>query len=719
MTARFAGVALGVALGLFAAPAVASAQVGVGHSGWYWGNPLPQGNNLSAVEMAGDRAYAAGAFGTLLRSDDAGATWTGIATGITGDLNRIEAIGLDTVVVGAGCALRRSDDGGETFRRLRFAPSELRCGPQLRSFSFPSHAVGYLLLQNGALLRTTDGGNTFSQRTAVPDTQAAGGASEATDVAFNGDESGVAVSRSGAVYRTADAGGSWTRVATAPRALNGVHFASQDIAYAVGEGSLLLRSEHGGSRWASRPLSGAPSSNLTGIRCARTEKCLIPTEAGDRLLRTTDGGASAAAASTSTRKVFAATIAPGGRAIAVGESGALLLSSGDGAALAPVGGLLTGAFNRVRAASPFTAYAVGEDGRLARTTDAGRTWEGLTVSTPDRVLDVSFPTPDVGFAIDSAERAFRTDDGGASWRVLHTNGAGRLRAVVALSPNHVLLVGVRGVWLSRSGGERFAAVRSRAVRGRVFSDIDRVGNALFAWAPTRFVYSSNGGRTWRRVRRPPQPRRYIRAVDFVSPRTGFLARRDGRLWRTRNRGRTWRLLSAAGAEVTRFAFDSSRSGYAAPADYDRTGQGGYVLRTTDGGRSWRPQLVSAVDIESLAVSRGTAFGLAGIGDLFATTTGGDLGAPSTLAIRASRRRLRARGRVRISGRLTPPEGGEVVRLAVRGGGGWSTKTAVVAADGRFTTTWRVRRNSVFVAQWRGDDDRAGDGTPALRVRVRR
>ena len=56
---------------------------------------------------------------------------------------------------------------------------------------------------------------------------------------------------------------------------------------------------------------------------------------------------------------------------------------------------------------------------------------------------------------------------------------------------------------------------------------------------------------------------------------------------------------------------------------------------------------------------------------------------------------------------------------MRASGGWATKTAEVAADGRFTTAWRVRRNSVFVAQWHGDDDRAGDGTPALRVRVHR
>ena len=712
-------IALGAAFILLASPAAASAQVGVGHSGWYWGNPLPQGNSLAAVELTGSRAYAAGAFGTVLRSDDAGMSWTGIATGITVDLSRIAVIDSDSFVIGGGCSLRRSDDGGQTFRRLRFTPSELRCASPLRAFSFPSATVGYLLLQSGAVLRTTDGGQTFSERAAVPGTHAAGGAFEAADVAFSGDEVGVAASKSGAIYRTGVAADSWRQVAAAPRVPNGLHFASQAIAYAVGEGNLLLRSEDGGTTWTSRALSGAPSSSLTRIRCAGTETCLISTAAGDRLLRTTNGGASAAAVSPSTQKVFAAAVAQGGRAIAVGETGVTALSRDHGATFQPAGGQAPGAFNSVRAASPSTAYASGEDGRLARTTDAGRSWSALKVPTPDRVQDVSFPTAEVGFAVDSAERAFRTDDGGASWRPLNTGGAGRLRAVLALDTGRVLLIGVRGVWLSRSGGARFAAVRSPAVRGRVLSDVDRAGTALVAWAPTRLVYSLSGGRSWRRIRRPPRPRRYIRAVDFVGPRTGFLVRRDGRLWKTRNRGRTWQLLSAVGADARRIAFDSSGSGFVVPADYEDTGQGGYVLRTSDGGRSFRPQLVSAVDVESLAVSGPSAFGLAATGDLFATTTGGDLGHPSILSIRASRRSLRGSGRVRIDGRLTPHEGGEIVRVAMRSSGGWSSQSVEVAADGTFTTSWRVRRTSVFVAQWRGDHDHAGDGTAALKVRVGR
>src|SRR4051794_2392289 len=161
-------------LALALAPA-AGAQVSVGHSGWSWGNPQPQGNTLHAVEFAGGVGYAAGDFGTLMRTTDGGQSWTGVPTGITSNLTRIRAVDANTVVLGAGCVLRRSDDGGATFRRVPFTNSETNCPAQLQSFQFPTPLIGYLVLNDGTVQTTTDGGLTFSGVTAVPGTQAGAG----------------------------------------------------------------------------------------------------------------------------------------------------------------------------------------------------------------------------------------------------------------------------------------------------------------------------------------------------------------------------------------------------------------------------------------------------------------------------------------------------------------------------------------------------------------
>jgi len=83
-------------------PAAArGADVFAGHSGWIWGNPLPQGHALRSLEFSGLRGYAAGDFGTLLRTDDGGASWQGVATGFTVDLRRVRVIARTSSSSGA------------------------------------------------------------------------------------------------------------------------------------------------------------------------------------------------------------------------------------------------------------------------------------------------------------------------------------------------------------------------------------------------------------------------------------------------------------------------------------------------------------------------------------------------------------------------------------------------------------------------------------------
>src|SRR3954447_22734710 len=98
------------AAGVMAAPPGASVQVS--QSGWQWGTPTPQGNTIRAMDFVQGRGYAIGDDGTALRTDDGGATWSGLATGTSQDLGRLQVVTPDVVVVlgGGGCVVRRSDD---------------------------------------------------------------------------------------------------------------------------------------------------------------------------------------------------------------------------------------------------------------------------------------------------------------------------------------------------------------------------------------------------------------------------------------------------------------------------------------------------------------------------------------------------------------------------------------------------------------------------------
>src|SRR4051794_30135956 len=183
-----------LALGL-APPALGADGVAVGHSGWTWGNPHPQGNTLRDVAFAGGRGYAAGDFGTLLETSNGGLSWRAGRTGTSAGLRRVQLLPGGVVLAGGGCVLRRSDDGGAGFRRLRATSRERGCRSRLVSFSFTDATVGFVLLRDGSVARTVDGGRVFSKRGSLPGTRSAGAGSSVTpaDVAALSMRTAVAV----------------------------------------------------------------------------------------------------------------------------------------------------------------------------------------------------------------------------------------------------------------------------------------------------------------------------------------------------------------------------------------------------------------------------------------------------------------------------------------------------------------------------------------------
>src|SRR3954454_13188577 len=246
--------AIACAVGALAAlPTAAPAAVQVGSSGWQWGNPLPQGNTIRAMSSAGTQGYAAGDFGTLLHTTDAGATWTGLPSGTFTGLTEVQAIDGAAVFAGGGCVARRSDDGGATFKRLAFTPVESSCREQLAAGWFVDRTTGYLALTDGTVLRTDNDGDTFAQKNAVPGTRAQGGNVPPTDLVFLSDAVGFAATGDGRIFRTVDGATSWTLVrGGGGRAIRSLMFVDALHGVAVGDAGQYLVTSDGGVSWTAQ-----------------------------------------------------------------------------------------------------------------------------------------------------------------------------------------------------------------------------------------------------------------------------------------------------------------------------------------------------------------------------------------------------------------------------------------------------------------------------------
>jgi photosystem II stability/assembly factor-like uncharacterized protein len=719
ITSRTALALAVVAAFTYATAVSAPAAVTVGHSGWEWGNPSPQGQTIQALEFEGASGYAAGWFGTLLSTDDGGTTWRGSATGLTVPLERISLIDTDSVVIGGECAVRRSDDGGQTFTRLPWTATDLRCSAKVAAFDFPTDQVGYLVLDDGSVLSTADGGRTWSRKTAIPVTGGTSHPSKPTDVTFLTPDTGVAVSQPGGIYRTTDGGSSWSHVHAGNSVLSSVHFPSPLVGYVVGTAGAVLRTDDGGLSWTPKPYPGA--LGLRGIRCATPLACLV-TNGSQTVLRTVDGGTTWSSVTAATQKILAAAFSSPTRAVAAGEGGAAVLSDDTGATWRPVGKRLSTTFSRVRALSPSVAFATGPSGALARSDDGGATWSEVGVSTSEDVIDVSFASEATGYALDAAGTLLRTDNSGQSWQILNTGTAARPQAVLALGTQTVLLAGPKGVLRSTDGGNTFTRVRGRLLNRSKLFNVDRGGESVFVYGSKNILVSTTGGRTWQKVRLPRKT--LVQAVDFVSPRTGFALGQDGQVYKTRNRGDRWLDLSGVGNDdATGLSFSTGSHGF---LTLKRFGSEpfGYVVRTTDGGRTWRPQLVGTDEPSPeglVATGPGGAFLLADSRALLFTTSGGDRGDPSKVTLRTRRRTVRRRAVIKITGRVSGAKGGAhvVISRRERGERAWVSRTATVASNGTFTTNWKLVKTAAFIAQWAGDENSIGDGSPPLVVRTKR
>jgi hypothetical protein len=149
---------------------------------------------------------------------------------------------------------------------------------------------------------------------------------------------------------------------------------------------------------------------------------------------------------------------------------------------------------------------------------------------------------------------------------------------------------------------------------------------------------------------------------------------------------------------------------------------GFVLRSDDRGKHWRPQLVAPTPLRGdglVATARRNLVALARKSQLVYTGSGGDRGETSTLEIEPSTLEISRPRKVTIAGQLLPASSGAEVYVSVRalGGGPWKTRVAKPTdGNGRFSLKMKLEKPSVVVAHWLGNAELNSGGSNIVAIK---
>jgi photosystem II stability/assembly factor-like uncharacterized protein len=754
------GVAFVLALG--AAASAAAAPVSVGHSGWTWGSPTPQGKNLKAVTFLGATGYAVGDFGTALRSTDGGASWSGLPTGTLDDLSLVQELDPNTIIVGGGCAVAESTNGGATFTQLPINASTSACTDTVSGLSFASATSGYVEQGSGQVEFTTDGGQSVQAKTPVP--VPSDGESTANGLRFISPTVGFAVTggpHGGTIQRTTDGANSWTQVASSPVGLNDLTFVNATTAFAVGDSGTLLESTDGGATWTTRPLAGAAALSLTHIACSDGLNCLISIANSRSLIRTTDGGATGATVTPSADTLADVAFSTGTSVVGVGGNGAIVLSADGGASFPTlVSGGFQGAISDVTN-SPLRAggaagdaYLLGAGGKLEATTDGGATWKVLRLPGGGDLVDAAFPNAADGYTVGNDAVLRKTTNGGTTWSSLDAVVSDST-SLAATSATNVLLIGPVGIRRSTDGGQTFNKVPGKVKAtvtgkhkkaGASVSSLKlgrsvTVGKNVFVWSSTAAYESTDGGSAWRSI--PLPARTKLRGLSFASPSTGYVLDLAGDVLGTRNQGKTWtKVLSLGLDNVEGVSFSSPKNGMVTLGTQGSLGSLLFdVLATTNGGKTWQPEVIDGSGGNDGGIGFATVLATKGhdyyanpasqaadqTSAVFATGNGGASPQASHLSISIGAKKLSAKAlkakhgnRVTIKGKLNPvTAAGEQVEVSHRkpSNSHWQTQVVNVASNGAFQTTLKNIKSTTDVVVYAVGDGVHGGAEGYARLTV--
>jgi photosystem II stability/assembly factor-like uncharacterized protein len=564
--------------------------------GWQWVNPLPQGNGFSDLDYLGaGRVYCTGWSGASLFSADNGVTWSLRQTGAEASPSQTEFVGTTgwgitdsyAALPQATNSIFRTTDAGVNWD-LIYQVDDV----DLDDIDFVNANTGWVIGHTSdtyqlAILKTTDGGETWTQSLADSDGY--------HGVAFFLNEQQGWISLLHATLVTTDGGATWQRY-TAP---NWMYF---DMYFTDGLNGWacafdgVYHTTDGGANWNPSTFTLGPTEWPRSIAVVGTTELWVSTSTDDvnhrydHLVHSTNSGATWTRVSTSsTDDLGKVVFADPEHGWACGENGVVHETNdggitwnkrcGDRLGIGN-GGYVRSVEFADRLNGWLTVYAGNGVSQVQHTTDGGLTWAVQLIDSVYGFASLSAISASNVWAVGS--RLYHSTNGGASWDVVETGSE--------YGGMQVICQGEQVIWFAAGWEYPMAVYRStdggtswthhEVPLGLKFNGMAVAGATdvwVAGWADLdegTVAHSSDGGVTWELQ---ADSLGFLSGMYFVDPLNGW-ASTWGNIVRSRDGGDTWQAAGDSVWGTEHIQFLDTLNGWA-------VGQSAY--RTTDGGVTWQ------------------------------------------------------------------------------------------------------------------------------------
>ncbi len=483
-------------------------------------------------------------------------------------------------------------------------------GNPLYAVFFTDPAHGYAAGDAGTVLKTTDGGSTWT-------VHPVGKEVTCNSMFFPNDNTGFIAGRKqsggGSILKTTDAGITWsTVVSDTVEGLYTIYFPGNTTGYSAGLGGSFLKTTDGGNTWSHRDLgscadiislwftndstgyaAGYDNSDYTGI-----------------LLKTVNGGTSWDTLLylqnfTSLSSVCFTDDSTG----YVGGSHTLLKTVDAGVTwLVDSTGL--GQLYNIDAYGVFftsrdTGYASDYMGNLFQTTDAGASWHYQSAFN-DAGAALCFPNSNTGYAVTAESRFYdpytsikilKTENGGSSWNELSngTNSGYCLYAVFFPDDSTGYAGGTSDtgsvLMKTTNGGKEWSASNLEYPANCASLFFTGKDNGYMAGYQGYIGKTTDGGSTWTKLTTGTNYLLY--SLFFTNENTGYAAgmtltsQSKGIILKTVNSGATW-VPTHFDYKLFAVCFPDSLTGYCIGDSVEQNSviHHPVILKTNDGGTTW-------------------------------------------------------------------------------------------------------------------------------------